>query len=152
MITKKNRGVIYLSPEKVKTETNLLGTVVAHLNKRRRIAAFIKKPAPYLWFFGKSLRNCEKGMKFLIWKRYEISDTSLAILDIKISIEGNGLCTSVYYKPIDSHSYFLYSSSHPSHVKNSILFKWAATVPIKLYDSQHYKRVRRKNGSHSIHP
>ena len=51
---------------------------------------------------------------------WEISDTSLAFLDIKVSIEGNGLCTSVYYKPTDSHSYLLYSSSHPSHVKNSI--------------------------------
>ena len=51
---------------------------------------------------------------------WEISDTSLAFLDIKISIEGNGLCTSVYYKPTDSHSYLLYSSSHPSHVKNSV--------------------------------
>ena len=30
------------------------------------------------------------------------------------------LCTSVHYKPTDSHSYLLYSSSHPSHVKNSI--------------------------------
>ena len=53
---------------------------------------------------------------------WEISDTSLAFLDIKISIEGNGLCTSVYYKPSDSHSCLLYSSSHPLHVKNSIAF------------------------------
>ena len=45
---------------------------------------------------------------------------SLAFLDIKLSIEGNGLCTSVHYKLTDSHSYLLYSSSHPSHVKNSI--------------------------------
>ena len=51
---------------------------------------------------------------------WEISDTSLAFLDIKVSIEGDGLCTSVHYKPTDSHSYLLYSSSHPSHVKNSI--------------------------------
>ena len=51
---------------------------------------------------------------------WEISDTSLAFLDIKVSIEGNGLCTSAHYKPTDSHSYLLYSSSHPSHVKNSI--------------------------------
>ena len=53
---------------------------------------------------------------------WEIFDTSLAFLDIKISIEGNGLCTSVYYKPTDSHSYLLYSSSHPPHVKNAIPF------------------------------
>ena len=36
---------------------------------------------------------------------WEISDTYLAFLDIKLSIEGNGLCTSVHYKPTDSHSY-----------------------------------------------
>ena len=51
---------------------------------------------------------------------WEISDTSLAFLDIKVSVEGNGLCTIVHYKPTDSRSYLLYSSSHPSHVKNSI--------------------------------
>ena len=34
----------------------------------------------------------------------------------------NCLCTSVHYKPTDSHTYLLYSSSHPSHVKNSIPF------------------------------
>ena len=32
---------------------------------------------------------------------WEISDTSLAFLDIKVSVEGNGLCTSVHYKPTD---------------------------------------------------
>ena len=36
----------------------------------------------------------------------EISDTSLAFLDIKISNLGNGLCTT------DSHNYLLYPSSH----------------------------------------
>ena len=51
---------------------------------------------------------------------WEISDTSLAFLDIKVFVEGHGLSTSVHYKPTDSHSYLLYSSSHPSHVKNSI--------------------------------
>ena len=33
---------------------------------------------------------------------WEISNTSLAFLDIKVSVEGNGLCTSVHYKPTDS--------------------------------------------------
>ena len=41
---------------------------------------------------------------------WEISDTSLSFLDIKVSVEGNGLCTSVHCKPTDSHSYLLYSS------------------------------------------
>ena len=53
---------------------------------------------------------------------WEISDISLGFLDIKLFIEGNGLCTSVHYKPTDSHSYLL-SSSHPqSHVENSISY------------------------------
>ena len=51
---------------------------------------------------------------------WEISETSLAFLDIKVSINGNVLRTTVHYKPTDSHSYLLHSSSHPSHVKNSI--------------------------------
>ena len=41
---------------------------------------------------------------------------------LKISVEGNDLCTGVYYKPTDSHGYLLYSSSHPSNVKNYIPF------------------------------
>jgi len=48
---------------------------------------------------------------------WEISETSIAFLDIKVSINGNGLSTSVHYKPTDSHSYLLHSYSHPSHVK-----------------------------------
>ena len=36
--------------------------------------------------------------------------------------EGNGPYTSAYYKPTFSHSYLLYSSLLPSHVKNSIPF------------------------------
>ena len=51
---------------------------------------------------------------------WEISDTSLAFLDIKVSIECDGSCTSVHHKLTDFHSCLLYSSSHPSHVKKSI--------------------------------
>ena len=38
------------------------------------------------------------------------------------SCNGNRLVTSVFYKPTDSHSYLLYSSSHPNHTKRSIPF------------------------------
>ena len=44
---------------------------------------------------------------------WEISENSLAFLDIKLSINDNGLSTSVHYKPTDSHNYLLHSSSHP---------------------------------------
>ena len=51
---------------------------------------------------------------------WEIFENSLAFLDIKLSINGNSLSTSVHYKPTDSHNYLLHSSSHPQHVKNAI--------------------------------
>ena len=51
---------------------------------------------------------------------WEVSECSIAFLDINVSIGGNRLSTSVHYKPTDSHSYLLHSSSHPVHVKNSI--------------------------------
>ena len=53
---------------------------------------------------------------------WEISEISPAFLDIKLSVNGNGLSTSVHYKPTDSHNYLLHSSSHPQHVKNAITF------------------------------
>ena len=53
---------------------------------------------------------------------WEISETSVTFLDINISVQDNKLATSVHYKPTDSHSYLLYSSSHPSHVKDSIRY------------------------------
>ena len=53
---------------------------------------------------------------------WEISETSATFLDFSVSITKNYLSTSVHYKPIDSHSYLLYSSSHPKHTLNSIPF------------------------------
>ena len=49
-------------------------------------------------------------------------EISVSFLDILISINGNRLVTYVFYKPTDSHSYLLYSSSHPNHTKRSIPF------------------------------
>ena len=55
--------------------------------------------------FITAVNSFHPGLKYT----WEISNTSLAFLDIKVSVEGNGLCTSVHYKPTDS-----------SHVNNSI--------------------------------
>ena len=38
---------------------------------------------------------------------WEIGETSVSFVDILISINGNRLVTSVFYKPTDSHSYLL---------------------------------------------
>jgi len=68
--------------------------------------------------FITSVNSFHPAMKYT----WEIFETSIAFLDIEVSINGNGLSTSVHYKPTDSHSYLLHSSSHPSQVKNSIPF------------------------------
>ena len=71
---------------------------------------------PFRRFLSASVNSFHPALKYT----WEISETSLAFLDIKVSISGNVLCTSVYYKPTDSRSCLLYSSSHLSHVKNCI--------------------------------
>ena len=80
---------------------------------------------------------------------WEISDTSVAFLDIKVSIEGNGLCTSVHYKPTDSHSYLMYTSSHPSHVKNSIPYSQFLRLRRLCSDDSDFPTNQRKCASSS---
>ena len=54
--------------------------------------------------FLTSVKSFHPAVKYT----WEISETSLAFLDIKVSVSGKVLCTSVHYKPTDSHSYLLY--------------------------------------------
>eukprot|EP00061_Rhincodon_typus_P006267 g26732.t1 len=57
------------------------------------------------------------ALKF-IWTT---SDTSFSSLDLSICISGNRLITNIHFKPIDSHSYLSYTSSHPPSLKNVFL-------------------------------
>ena len=112
---------------------------------------------------------------------WEISDTSSAFLDIKISIEGNGLalvfttnlqihiitcCIHLHIHHTSRTPYLFHSfSDFVVYVVTTLIFpknqrqcasfsinvailflsfKRATTVPNKLIDSQHYKRLRRK--------
>eukprot|EP00061_Rhincodon_typus_P016932 g45402.t1 len=51
---------------------------------------------------------------------WTISDTSFSFLDLSVSISGDHLKTYIYFKPINSHSYLDYTSSHPPSCKNAI--------------------------------
>ena len=51
-----------------------------------------------------------------------ISETSVNFLDLTISVDSGRLSTSIDNKEIDSRSYLLYSSSHPSKCKDSIRY------------------------------
>ena len=63
--------------------------------------------------FITALNSFHSALKYT----WEISNTSLTFSRYQSFCRSR---TSVHYKPTDSHSYLLYSSSHPSHVKNSI--------------------------------
>ena len=67
-------------------------------------------------YFITSVNSFHPALKYT----WVVSECSIAFLDINVSISGNRLSTSVHYKPTDSHSYLLHSSSHPANVKNSI--------------------------------
>jgi hypothetical protein len=51
---------------------------------------------------------------------HEISNQNLAFLDLKLSIEDNGISTTINYKDTDSHNCLRYDSSHPPSCKKSI--------------------------------
>ena len=53
---------------------------------------------------------------------YDISEVQLPLLDIMLTVSGNHIDTSVFYKPTDSHCYLTYSSSHPTKTRDSIPF------------------------------
>ena len=67
-------------------------------------------------YFIASVNSFHPALKYT----WVVSECCIAFLDINVSISGNRLSTSVQYKPTDSHSYLLHSSSYPAHVKNSI--------------------------------
>ena len=64
--------------------------------------------------------NYVNGFHHALKFTWEISETCVSFLDISVSINGDTLATSVSYKPTDSHSYLLFSSSHPNHTRQSI--------------------------------
>ena len=54
------------------------------------------------------------------WRTRSTSETALLFNPLKFAEFHNQSPLLTMYKPTDSHTYLLYSSSHPSHVKNSI--------------------------------
>ena len=52
----------------------------------------------------------------------QISKENVNFLDVTVSIEGDNLKTSLYCKPTDCHQFLDYDSSHPIHVKKSIIY------------------------------
>ena len=53
---------------------------------------------------------------------HEYSSTAVSFLDVIIKINNGIISTSLYKKNTDNHRYLHYTSCHPMHMKNSIIF------------------------------
>ena len=72
---------------------------------------------PALQEFISHLNSCHHTIKFTA----KISQQSVNFLDTTIYLKPTGqLEVDLYTKPVDSHNYLHYTSSHPSHCKTSL--------------------------------
>ena len=53
---------------------------------------------------------------------HEYSSTDVSFLDVIININNGTISTNLYKKNTDNHRYLQYTSCHPMHIKNSIIF------------------------------
>ena len=97
-----------------RTDQNLIFTNVASLMRRRY------SNREELNQFITAVNSFHPALNYT----WEISENSLVFLDIKLSVNGNGLLTSVHYKPTESLNCLLLSSSSASTTRkkcNSIV-------------------------------
>ena len=66
----------------------------------------------------KGLNNFKFKLKFT----FECDSNSINFLDLNVTLNNGELTTSVYIKPTDCHQYLHYGSSHPDHIKRSIIY------------------------------
>ena len=93
------------------------------------------KPLVWLWYiddiffiwlegedkllqFMKKLHEFHPSLKFT----YEYSGTKVNFLDVIVEIDARQLISKPFFKPTDCHRYLHYESSHPPHVKRSIVY------------------------------
>ena len=68
--------------------------------------------------FMSSFNSFTPNLKFT----YESSKKDISFLDLKVSLNKNKLSEDLYIKPTDCHKYLHYSSGHPEHTKQSIVY------------------------------
>ena len=68
-----------------------------------------------LLLFIDHLNNCSDNRKFT----HEVSKEKVNFLDALVKLEGNWLITDLFSKPIDSHTYLVYNSSHSQRCKDT---------------------------------
>ena len=74
--------------------------------------------------FLNELKNFHSNLKFA----HETSCCTVKFLYLNVSLSNGTIYTDLYIKPTDGHQYFHYQSSHPLHIKTSILYSQALIV------------------------
>ena len=59
---------------------------------------------------------------------HESSKESLLFLELKVKLSKSKISTDLYVKDTDRHQYLHYTSSHPNHTKQSIVYSQALRI------------------------
>ena len=68
--------------------------------------------------FMEGLNNFLPNLQFI----YELYLQRVAFLDLYVNLVNGSITTDVHTKSTDCHQYFHCSSSHPDHIRNSIIY------------------------------
>ena len=79
------------------------------------------------------LNSLHPGIKYAIDKNRK----QISFLDTLIINNNGKVETDIYYKPTDSKQYLLYTSCHPKHTRNSILYNLAKKIKVDNFRREH---------------
>ena len=81
------------------------------------------------------INSLDEDLKFI----FENPSNMVNVLGIQLKIINNTLAFDIYYKPKNYFNYLTYSSCHPSHTKNNIVFSLAKRM-IKIVPDNRKKK------------
>ena len=97
----------------------------------------------FIWTHGEeklksSLEDLNKFEPYLKFT-HEFSKESLPFLDLKVKLLEGRIKTDLYIKETDRHQYLHYSSSHPNHTKQPIVFSQALRMKRICSEEEEFK-------------
>ena len=80
----------------------------------------------FVWTHGEAeLKKFMEGLNIFLSNlkfTYESPKKRVAFLDLNVSLENGSVTADLHIKGTDCHQYLHCSSSHPDHIKNSIIY------------------------------
>ena len=82
---------------------------------------------------------------------HEYSSTAVSFLDVIIKINNGIISTRLYKKTTDNHRYLNYTSCHPMHIKNSIIFSQLLRYKRICSDRKDFIKHSKELVTHFLH-